>query len=262
MKQITKRGGIIQAKNYSLGIVALVIVMFVMQGCAHRAHASGNSLRVLFIGNSFTYVNDMPNIFAELVKQRTPNIQVTGVLRAVGGHTLAQFSNEKDTMGLIDSKDGWNYVVLQEQSEMALYPERRQSMHDSCVFLGRHIKAARARPVLYMTWADKAKPENQYQLSTAYTDFGREIDALVVPAGDLFMEVNRAEPSINLYDTDNHHPSRYGSYLVACLFRDMLTETRAEVQRFRNAQTPTNGRDPIELKLERYADDFALKHMN
>jgi hypothetical protein len=86
----------------------------------------------------------------------------------------------------------------------------------------RDIRQVHARTVLYQTWSDRARPEVQKRLTDSYRTAASRVGAEVVPAGDAFAICLREQPSINLYDADNHHPSKEGTYLAACVFYKRL----------------------------------------
>jgi len=73
-----------------------------------------------------------------------------------------------------------------------------------------------ARPVLFMSWAYKDKPEMTAQLAEQYTIAGNANDALVIPAGLAFARAIADRPGLELYQPDKRHPSLAGTYLAAC----------------------------------------------
>jgi hypothetical protein len=73
-----------------------------------------------------------------------------------------------------------------------------------------------ARPVLFMSWAYKDKPEMTAQLAEQYTVAGNANDALVIPAGLAFARAIARRPELELYQPDKRHPSLAGTYLAAC----------------------------------------------
>jgi hypothetical protein len=81
--------------------------------CASGSGAGACS-RVLFLGNSYTYVNDLPITFARLAQSGGHSVEVGMV--ANGGETLSQHAAAADDAGKISSQR-WSYVVLQEQSD-------------------------------------------------------------------------------------------------------------------------------------------------
>jgi hypothetical protein len=78
------------------------------------------------------------------------------------------------------------------------------------------ILKAGIRPVLFMSWAYKDKPEMTAQLAEQYTTAGNNNDALVIPAGLAFAKAISKRPDLELYQPDKRHPTLIGTYLAAC----------------------------------------------
>jgi len=74
-----------------------------------------DTTRVLFVGNSYTYVNDLPGIFKGLSNSLGRSVYTD--MSAPGGYSLEQHLTNTETLLKI-SAGNWNYVVLQEQSQM------------------------------------------------------------------------------------------------------------------------------------------------
>lgn len=73
-----------------------------------------------------------------------------------------------------------------------------------------------ARPILFMSWAYKDKPQMTAQLVEQYTIAGNANDALVIPAGLASAKAIAQRPEIELYQPDKRHPTLLGTYLAAC----------------------------------------------
>ena len=168
-------------------------------------------LRVLFIGNSHTYVNEMPKMFAEEAKK--DNVRCDVVMLTIGGWHLAQHVKEPHIkFNIVNGR--YDYVVLQEYTH-PFGPE--QSMHEAVAKLGEWIKAAGSTPVMYMTWAKKGHPEQQAELTNAYTSCAKEINALLAPVGVEWWKRLAENPSLELYRGDGEHASSDGSRLAATI---------------------------------------------
>jgi hypothetical protein len=89
-------------------------ILIVLSCFAGTSRAQDDTLRVLFIGNSHTYYNDLPQLFYNL--SLSGNHPVIKDMSAIGGYTLEQHSTNPTTLSKI-AHGGWNYVVLQEQSQ-------------------------------------------------------------------------------------------------------------------------------------------------
>lgn len=189
--------------------------------------------RVLFIGNSYTYFNKMPYIFAEITKAAGMSVTADSVTK--GGASLNLYYSEKnDYSKNVLSKlneNKYDYVILQDNST---YPIRNLSGFFTNVRkMSDLIKPYGAKPILYQTWARKighetlsefsfTPEEMEMQLRSAYTTIAEEIGLNVSYVGKAFHDVTQSHPEIDLYDADLHHPSLCGSYLAACVLFSTL----------------------------------------
>lgn len=235
---------------------------------------------ILFIGNSFTYYGEMPCTFYKLAKKRYPDRQIRVHYQGGAGLMLWQHAGSKNTQSTLLNNGQWDIVVLQEQSEMALNPRSLKRMREGCRWFTKAIRRIGGKPALLMTWCDLDKPEEQVTISRAYCELAEELDAILIPAGELFLEVAQHDSSIVLYDQDGHHPSAHGSYLVACLVEAILMQTKNESfdgveqkiglsvsinqsEISANCDKDNNDApDPVEQKLQQHAAEFARRFMS
>ncbi len=173
---------------------------------------SEHTVRILYIGNSFTARNDLPGIVNQMGEGQS--ITIEHELISAGGASLRRHFNA----GATDKIRGavWDFVVLQEQSTLPV--KNRKRFHGN---VREYVSAAAdtgAKLALYMTWAKKEEPDNQTLLTEAYNEIGKELGVIVVPAGVAWelMLAKHTEPV--LHDNDGSHPTLSGSYLSACTF--------------------------------------------
>jgi hypothetical protein len=212
----------------------LVAVWFALVGCTAAAagpiDCSGLSdhaacTRVLFIGNSYTMVNDLPTVFARLAVSGGHRVEVG--MAAVGGATFAQQVASADTLAkLAGSK--WTFVVLQEQSQIPSAARSRAfEMYPSARSLVQRVRNAGATPVFFVTWGHRdGWPENgladyasmQAQLDAGYRGIADELRVAAAPVGDAWAALRASEPSLVLWQDDGSHPTMAGTYLAAAVF--------------------------------------------
>jgi hypothetical protein len=187
-------------------------------------------ITALFIGNSFTYANGMPLMVTRLAKAAGEPHRLWVSTEAQGGWLLAEHvSSGKAATEL--AKRHWDYVVLQEQSQVASIPSWLPQMIDAGRTLDGMATAGGAKTLLYETWAyrngDAGVPGDSFAGMEARLEdgFGEVAAALgpVTPvrAGKAFALVAEG-PALDLWAADGMHPSRAGSYLAACLFYDAI----------------------------------------
>lgn len=193
--------------------------------------------RVLFIGNSYTGVNKLPDVFLSVVKasgRKAPVVKSS----TPGGRTLKQQLGIAASMKLVD-EGGWDVVVLQGQSQEPAIAEKdevaRKDFLESAAELCRRVrvKSPQASLYFYQTWARHsdywkatkggpdigAEPrEMQARLRKWYAVAAKDSGATVVPCGDAW-ELNYAAPKpLRLHTTDHSHPEYVGTYLNALIF--------------------------------------------
>lgn len=187
--------------------------------------ANESCTRVLFIGNSYTYVNDLPNTFANLARAGGHQTEVG--MSAQGGWMLSDHVKSSDTISMINAKK-WNFVVLQEQSEVpSIQQSRTQEMYPAARVLVGDVRQVGAVPIFLITWAYRAGlPANgmpnyesmQAQIDNGYLITAEALGAPVAPVGNAWQAVRDQYPQINLWQDDGSHPAPEGTYLAACVF--------------------------------------------
>lgn len=199
-------------------------------GCDHSKEKENmkQNLSILFIGNSYTYYNDMPTaIFEKMATAAGHTVDVTAITK--GGWTLEKFADPKDEYGkkvhdVLTGEKTYDLVILQEQSlRPAIAPEK---FFEAVENLSKRIRATGAEILLYSTWgrhSESADLEKHgltnetmtYQLAASYERIGKKLDIPVAHAGLAFRDVYQNHPEIELYNPDRSHPSYAGSYLAA-----------------------------------------------
>lgn len=176
--------------------------------------------RILFIGNSFTARNGLPDLIAQLAAANGNAIEHR--LISAGGASLRRHWNAGEALHAIQTGH-FDRVVHQEESTLPMKNPKR--MHETVRLFDASIKAARATTVLYMTWARLSAPESQQAISDAYISIGRELGATVAPVGLAWQRFLREHETPALHDRDQSHPTLAGSYLAACVFVAVLFKT-------------------------------------
>jgi hypothetical protein len=107
-------------------------------------------------------------------------------------------------------------VIIADCSQCPIHPQLKSVFHQFARTQSKIVTANGARPILFMTWAYKDKPEMAAQLAEQYTIAGNDNDALVIPAGLAFAKAVAKRPDLELYQPDKRHPTLIGTYLAAC----------------------------------------------
>jgi hypothetical protein len=182
-------------------------------------------INVLFIGNSHTYLNRMPRMLVVLVDADGRGFKLHAEQSTGNGVSLKWHWNHPPTRQMIAGRR-WDYVVLQDRSGGPL--EALESFQRHARMLDEEIKKQSARTILYMTWANRNRPETQALLADAYANIARELDAILAPVGLAWQQVQRRIPGLDLYHPDGRHANPIGSYLAACVFYAVVFNTSPE----------------------------------
>lgn len=176
--------------------------------------------KILFIGNSYTYYNDLDVVLKKLAMSAKLPVKLQTARLVKGGAALQDHYTDPKTAAMI-AKVQWDLIVLQEQSTLPV--QNPPAFFEYAQKLEAQIEQRGAKPVFYMTWARQQKPEMIEPLDQAYTRMGRQLDAFVAPVGLAWEASLKAHPDIRLYDEDGSHPNLNGTYLTACVFYATLT---------------------------------------
>jgi len=188
--------------------------------CAAQPAWEKDTMQILFIGNSYTYVNDLPRMLSTLAAAGPRKLRIQTDRQVEGGQSLMGHWNKGQAVEKI-RKGGWDFVVLQDQS---LTPAMRpQLTKEYAPKLDAEIRKVGATTVFYMTWARKKDPPMIDKLSRTYTEVARELGAAVAPVGLAWKAAIEQRADLELFAADGSHPSPAGTYLAACVFYATLT---------------------------------------
>lgn len=172
---------------------------------------------MLFIGNSFTYWNDLPRTIADLAKSldETPMVYREA---AQPDYTLQDhwFSGVREVI----ARDEWDLVVMQ-QGPSSL-PKSRENLRHWTAKFDSLIKAAGARSALFQVWPASRYYKSFTAVRESYRAAALDVDGMFIPAGEAWRTAWYALPKLDLYGPDGLHPSRLGTYVVALVHFELI----------------------------------------
>lgn len=202
----------------------------------NRAHAQLTQ-RALFLGNSYTSVNNLPSMTAACALSAGDSLIVDS--NAPGGYTFQGHSTNPTSLEKI-AQGNWDFVVLQEQSQRPSFPieQVETEVFPFATQLDNLIRQANTctETVFYMTWGrangDASNCPNwppvcTYEgmdslLNERYRTMANDNDALLAPVGAVWRYLREEHPEIELYQADESHPSEAGTYAAACTFYSVI----------------------------------------
>ena len=182
-------------------------------------------IKVLFIGNSHTYYNNMPSLVKRRLDEEGYDCHVT--MLAHPGWFLAQHVEDPEAKFNI-LFGAYDYVVLQEYAH-PFGPEEK--FFEAVRTLTSWAKESGATSVIYLTWAQKNEPEAQQRMTDAHKKIAEETGSLLAHVGDEWWSYMHSWLDLEMYDEDGAQASPAGSDFAAKMIeseilRDLHGEDR------------------------------------
>ena len=179
-------------------------------------------MKILFIGNSHTYYNEMPRIVRDLFASTGRRVDV--VMETEGGKGVIYHCERKDALFNI-RHGGYDVIVLQDKATNFNAEEFAQGMD---IIAEKGLSQTNTRRILYMPWANQFKPEEQAPMTAAYVAAAAKHNCALAPVGEIWHPLLLVHPDLELYRPDGNHATPLGSYLAACtIFYTITGRTRA-----------------------------------
>lgn len=177
------------------------------------------SLKVLFIGNSLTYYNDLPGTVAGIATAAGDTIRVAMVAKP--GYALIDHLTTGGEAEAAIRGDRWDFVVLQQGP--TTLPVNRDSLILWTRMFDPIIRSAGARPALYMVWPPAGQAGGFVAVRTSFQMAAASVNGVFLPAGAAWQDAWRRDAALGLYGPDGFHPSPLGTYLAALTIYERLT---------------------------------------
>lgn len=194
---------------------------------------------MLFIGDSYTYVNNLPAMFTALAKAGQERVEAGKEAKA--GETLAEHVASPLTAPALHAEK-WNAVVLQEQSQIpSVERDRQTEMYPAACQLVSMIRGVGAQPMFFVTPARRygwpamgldSYASMQSAIDEGYSVIARELRAVIAPVGYAWAALVRNHDGSRLWQSDGSHPTVAGTYLAASVFYASIFEKSPEGLRY------------------------------
>jgi hypothetical protein len=169
------------------------------------------SRRILFVGNSLTYANDLPG----MVKALADSAGIAGVQTAQVAKpdfALEDHWNDGQARRVIEA-GGWHWVVLQQGPSAVL--ANRANLRQWVGTFSTLIRAKGGEPALYQVWPQLVNVSDFDASAESYRLAALDVNGLLLAAGNAWRVAWLRDAALALYSGDGLHPSIQGSYLAA-----------------------------------------------
>lgn len=189
--------------------------------------APEGSVKVLFIGNSLTYQNDLPLTIGQLaLSAGLPECYCIAI--AYPDFALEDHYDFREAVRALQD-ESWDFVVMQ-QGPSALASSRANLIQWAGLF-GDLIDENGAQAVMYGVWPQYDRSFDFPNVTESYRQAADAIGALLAPAGEAWLNAWARDSTLPLYAADDFHPSTMGTYLAALtVFERVYGRTPVGVQ--------------------------------
>ena len=227
--------------------------------------ADAKQLKVLFVGNSYTYVGGMPEIVQKMAEAKGHTLEYEQ--QTPGGRTFQQHWEAGKAVEKMKAGN-FDVVVFQNQSFQPVGDP--DNMMEYGKLLAAEADKAGARKLYYLTMAYKAPvkwmkdgsadakrgkallPEMHDRLVESYTKLAKETDGYIAPVGIAWKLAYETDPGLELHAGDHSHPSPTGAYLTALVFyASLFGEDPLDMPGTMTVQAKKKGKlQPLKIKLD------------
>jgi hypothetical protein len=200
-----------------------LIALILMAGCLRAPTAPDlgtGGTRVLFLGNSLTYTNDLPSMLLRLARLAGDTTVEVAAL-AEPDYSLEDHWKQGVAPRWLRERQ-WEYVVMQQGS--SALPASQVNLKMWTEQFAPLVRAAGAQPVLLMVWPLQDRLFDFPNVLTSYRNAAGSVGGIFVPAGDAWTVYGQYD---RLY-ADGLHPSGSGTYITALTLLERLRGIRPD----------------------------------
>lgn len=215
--------------------------------------AQKDTTKVLFVGNSFIYFYNLPQVVSSMAASQ--DLIIESRQSTIGGSNLEQhWKGEKgaQTRQLIEGQQ-WDYVIFNNHSRSAL--DTPESFMTYGKKFSELVIENGAQPIFMITWAYKSDPSMQPEITRMYQNLCDQTGADCIPCGPLFAEARKKRPELNLFH-DDKHPSANGTYMLGLSIYKHLTGNPTTGIPLRLTTADNNGEKLYLIFMNRDEADF------
>jgi hypothetical protein len=169
----------------------------------------GEGRRVLFIGNSYLYTQDV----AGMVQALADSAGVQLAVETVAAPNVALVDHWNDGPAVREIREGgWEWVVLQQGPSST--DLNRDTLRLATGLFAAEIAKVNAKVALFSAWPSRPREQDFARAIESYTLAAADVNGILLPVAAAWLETWEREPTAQLY-ADDLHPSIQGAYVAA-----------------------------------------------
>jgi len=178
--------------------------------------SDSRAVKVLFIGNSLTYYNDLAGLVQAFAAHEEHPLYIDAVtfpLASLDWHWNHTKARQKIAEG------DWNYVILQQFSTApADHPKETVEQYER---FAPEVARVGAKPIIFQNWTHEGREADYDRMLKTYREVQGAIGGTIAPIGEAWRMCRREHPEIEMFE-DDRHPTVAGTYLTACVLYRVL----------------------------------------
>ena len=176
-------------------------------------------MNVLFVGNSLTYFNNLPEIVKRVAA--CDSVDFNYKMIALPDYAIIDHWNDGVIIKEVNSKK-YDFVVVQQG------PSSQQEGREYLLRYGLKLDSLcdknKTKLASYMVWPAKARSFDFQGVYASYKLLADSTKGIFCPAGAAWLKLWETNPDFRLYGNDEFHPSYNGSLLAALVIYGSLTK--------------------------------------
>jgi len=184
--------------------------------CAQQPELA--KVRILFVGNSLTYANNLPQLVKEVGAKN--NIRIHTEMLAYSNYALGDHWNDGELRNLI-AHGNYDYVVVQQG------PSSQADGKTMLLDYGVRIKALcdsqDTKLAFYMVWPARVNYHTFAGVIANYSLAASQTNSILCPVGQVWKDYFDSTQNFSYYGADGFHPSLTGSQRAAAIIFESLS---------------------------------------
>ena len=201
--------------------ISVVLILPLLSGmpvaCKTTTDETKKEVSILFVGNSLTYVNNLPEKVKKIAKEKGKNIKT--VMLALPDYALVDHLAEGKVQQMI-ATEGFTHVVVQQGPSSQA--EGRKLLLDGAAEFKKICAANNAKLAFYMVWPAYQNYHHFAGVIKNYTDAATATNAILCPVGTEWKKYIDRTGDISYYGSDQFHPSEKGTQIAAEIIYNSL----------------------------------------
>lgn len=206
--------------KYSVCFYYLICLIIVTGPLKAQEKTALKSYKILFVGNSLTYSNNLPLLVTQIANEQEINLSTE--LLAKSNYALIDHWDEGELQLKINSKS-FDFIIVQQGPSSQ--KEGRKLLFDSIKKLNKICRQNKSQLAVFMVWPSKQYYQTFDKVNKNHREVAEKYNTLLCPVGEIWKAHFDKTNDFDYYASDGFHPSLKGSQVAAKIIVKSLFDT-------------------------------------